>query len=280
MNANKFIIIPDIVYQSSLNTTEMIVYGFIYSMSQKNGYCYAKNVFFEKELNMSEQQIQRAIRKLIKEEFIGKEIKNSKRHLTPKLAINTSNMTVVKSNLTPKKIINDTKRGVINDTHNRITNNKKNNKSIKKSIHAFSSSNQDKIEKLLIRCIEHLNKRYLNVSDYKIKSSEYKHIGIVFELFKSYLNHHIDSIDPNVDSFYKYLYCFYLDIKASVYKNKDHEKRKRYYPYRFKDKINKLKNFSFDNSEFKNEDYLKFKEELDDNDDYDPNANSVLNWLK
>lgn len=274
MKTNKFIIIPDTIYQSSLNETEMMVFGFIYSMSQKNGYCYARNSVFEHELKMSKQKIQRAIKKLILLNFVTKEIKGSIRHLVPK-------MTVIKSNLIPKNIKNDTKRGIKNDTHNKITNNKKNNKLIEKSIHSssLSSSNQKKVENLLIKCIEHLNKRYLNIPDYKIKASEYKHIGFLFELFKSYLNHYFDTIDLNTDEFYKYLYSFYLDLRKNIYKNKVHKKRKRHYPYRFKGMIYELTDFDFETSKYNNEDYLTFKQELDDNDNYDPNENSILNWL-
>ena len=277
----KYITIPDTVYQSSLNTTEMIVYGFIYAMSQKGGSCYARNYVFEKELNMSKQKIQRAIRKLIKENFIVKEMKGPIRHLKPKLNNTVSNLTNNKSNMISKGVINDTHNSVINDTHNNITNNKKNNKLIKESINSFSisSSNQKKVEDILIKCIEYLNKRYLNIADYKIKESEYKHIGFIFELLKSYLGNSIESIEID-DEFYKYLYCFYLDIKGKIYKHDEHKKRKRIYPYWFKNKINEYKKFSFESSIYKNKDYLKFKNELDDNDDFNRNDRSIMHWFE
>ena len=264
MSNEKYLLIPESIYKTDLGSTEILVYGLVLALSHKKGYCYAKNSVFESELKKSKPTIQKSLKKLIAKNYIKKKNTNGFRYLTPVFVLNRSKMI-------PEKIINDTENGIKNDTHN---SNKEDNKKKDKLIDEFSLSSkvEDSIKKLLVKSLEHLNKRYLNVLDYKIKYSEYKHLGLILKAFKSYLGEEkYKSINQIDDVFNKYLFCFYLD-----YRNIIHKHRKRHYPYRFKD-FNP-KNFNYSKSSYKNEDYMNFKKELIENDDYDPNENSILNW--
>ncbi len=83
MNNGKYIIISESVYQSDLNTTEMAIYGFIYSMSFQKGYCYAKNEYIQNGLKISKPTLNRSLKTLINKGFIKKEYKGKIRHLIP-----------------------------------------------------------------------------------------------------------------------------------------------------------------------------------------------------
>ncbi|WP_010520904.1 helix-turn-helix domain-containing protein [Aquimarina agarivorans] len=265
MNNDYYIIIPKPVYQSALNSTDMLIYGFIYSMSKKKGYCYAKNEYIQKELKITKPTLNRALKKLIDKNFVQKEFKGKIRHLKP------SNLVENVSNTTLNSIKNDTSYSIKSDTHNSKTFNSKKNKLIDEF--SFNSKMEKKIKRLLIDSLEHLNKRHFNISDYKIKISEQKHMGLVFNVFKTYLGDELlKSIEVIDNTFYKYLFCFYLDFRDTVHiKN-------RYYPYRFKGF--KADDFSFELSKYKDEDYLNFKDELENNDSYDVNQDSMLNWFE
>ncbi len=140
---------------------------------------------------------------------------------------------------------------------------------------SFNQDNEQKIKTLLIQSLEHLNKRYLHKTDFKIKISEQKHIGFLFNVFRKYLgdDYLIQNINAIDNDFYNYLYSFYLDFKDTI-----HKESKRYYPYRFKGF--KPSNFNYQSSKHKNKDYLKFKKELEENDTYNRDSESIINiWF-
>ena len=262
---DKYLIIPERVYQSSLNSTEILVYGLVLSLSAKRGYCFARNSVIQKGLNISKQIVQRALKKLIEKNFIKKEIVEGKRHLKPLYNIKESNMT-------NKSIKNNTKTSIKNNTHNTINKDNKKDKFI--NVFSLNQKSEQKINNLLINSLEYLNKRHLKTYNYKIQISEQRHIYLVSNCFKEYLGDKVlKSINVFDDSFYKYIYCFYFDFKERIHKNNN-----RYYPYKF---LNlSLGDFSYKLSKRKNEDFLFFKEELENNDSYDPEKNSTMHWAR
>ena len=61
-NYEKFICIPESVYSDKkLKANELVLYGLIYSMSQKDGYCWCSNTGFADRLNTSVRNIARWI---------------------------------------------------------------------------------------------------------------------------------------------------------------------------------------------------------------------------
>lgn len=70
-----FAVIPSgILFCEDLNDFEKILYGAISSLAHKNGYCYAKNAFFEKTFKKSESTIIRAINHLCELGFIERKV--------------------------------------------------------------------------------------------------------------------------------------------------------------------------------------------------------------
>lgn len=122
---NYYAILPSNVrYDRELSYLARILYAEITSLSNKEGYCYATNSYFEKLYNVSKSTIIRALSSLLKRGYIKVQIKyskDSKRVLERRIYI-----VDLVSNMTPGSVKNDTRGGVKNDTENNIKKNNKN----------------------------------------------------------------------------------------------------------------------------------------------------------
>ena len=63
---NYIIILDSVLRDIRLNSTDKLVLGIIYSLSLKDGVCYAKNDYFSGQLNISTRTISSTISKLRK----------------------------------------------------------------------------------------------------------------------------------------------------------------------------------------------------------------------
>lgn len=122
---NYYAILPSNVrYDKELSYLARILYAEITSLSNKEGYCYATNSYFEKLYNVSKSTIIRALSSLLKRGYIKVQIKyskDSKRVLERRIYI-----VDLVSNMTPGSVKNDTRGGVKNDTDNNTSKNNKN----------------------------------------------------------------------------------------------------------------------------------------------------------
>jgi len=266
---NKFIQIPEIVYKSKVGSTACLVYGLIYAFSQKRGYCFARNITLQKELGISKPTIERSYRRLIENGFLEREIVKdsfgkSIRKFKPLISIE-------KSKVTPKGIKNNTRKGIKNDTDYSINSYNKKNKSIDRF--SFKSDFEKEIMDYLIMMIECFNKRHLKESKFKIDDGERKYDNLLFNTFIDYVGEErFNSMTKINDMFFIYLGHFYAHLKKKINKKSD-----RYYPNRFK--YFELMGVNFANSQVKDFNLIEFKEELFGNDDFDPDANSIYNWM-
>ena len=67
---NYIIILDSVLRDIRLNSTDKLVLGIIYSLSLKDGVCYAKNEYFSGQLNISTRTISSTISKLRKYNLI------------------------------------------------------------------------------------------------------------------------------------------------------------------------------------------------------------------
>ena len=67
---NYIIILDSVLRDIRLNSTDKLVFGIIYSLSLKDGVCYAKNDYFSGQLNISTRTISSTISKLRKYNLI------------------------------------------------------------------------------------------------------------------------------------------------------------------------------------------------------------------
>ena len=82
-----FITIPYFVYNSRLSDAEKITLGLLYSLSSKEGFCYASNSYLAEKLLKSEEAIKQTIKKLKKHGLI-RVSDESKKTQTRKIFIN------------------------------------------------------------------------------------------------------------------------------------------------------------------------------------------------
>lgn len=121
---NYYAILPSkIRYDEDLSYLARILYAEITSLSNKEGYCYATNSYFENLYKVSKSTIVRALNSLLKKGYIKVQIKyqnETKRVIERRIYI-----VDLVSKMTPGSVKNDTRGGVKNDTDN---NKRKNNK--------------------------------------------------------------------------------------------------------------------------------------------------------
>jgi len=76
-----FIIIPAyIAKKKNLNTTDKYIFGLIFGLSSKTGFCWATNEYMTENWGISIKQIQRSISKLIDNKLVGREIVTSEKN--------------------------------------------------------------------------------------------------------------------------------------------------------------------------------------------------------
>ena len=78
-----FIIIPpQVVFNEELNFTEKALYGVIYGLSQRNGYCFASNEYLANVISLDIRSLQRYLANLEKVNLITREKdEKGKRHI-------------------------------------------------------------------------------------------------------------------------------------------------------------------------------------------------------
>ncbi|WP_308619001.1 helix-turn-helix domain-containing protein [uncultured Eubacterium sp.] len=81
-NNENFIIIPkNILNNNQLKAGAKLLYGNIYSLCLKKGYCWANNEYFAKEHNISARAVQNYIADLTKFGYISTKISGNKRYI-------------------------------------------------------------------------------------------------------------------------------------------------------------------------------------------------------
>lgn len=78
--ANYYAIIPAIVrYDKNLKPSEKLMYGELSALSNKNGYCHAKNRYFANLYNVTNETISRWISNLEKHGYINIKIERNEK---------------------------------------------------------------------------------------------------------------------------------------------------------------------------------------------------------
>jgi hypothetical protein len=113
MEQNYWVIIPPLVAGSNISIKAKYLYGRIYALSQKDGYCYASNEYLCLGTGLMLRSLQRALVELKKAGFINIEIvTNEKKEFVSRHISITTPM----SKMTPPHVKNDTTPHVKNDT--------------------------------------------------------------------------------------------------------------------------------------------------------------------
>ena len=147
-------------YSEHLSDFEKILFSEISALTEKNGYCYAKNAYFEQVFNKTKSTIQRALRNLKNFDFIEIEILKDEKNEIIERRIYIKTEPEKTSKMTLGSVKNDTPPSVKNDTHNNI--NIYNNTS-KEHIYTHTSKN-DGLNLLLDEQInEQTAKDYLTI---------------------------------------------------------------------------------------------------------------------
>ena len=69
-----YMVIPASVWDSNLSTRTILLYGHISVLSNKKGYCFATNLYFEKVLNCSAKTIRKCMQELETGGFIKRKL--------------------------------------------------------------------------------------------------------------------------------------------------------------------------------------------------------------
>jgi len=73
-NTNNFIIIPPtVLYDERLNFTEKALYGLLFGLTQKEGFCFASNEYISGVINVEIRSVQRMLERLENFELIKRE---------------------------------------------------------------------------------------------------------------------------------------------------------------------------------------------------------------
>lgn len=97
LKPNYFAIIPAIIrYDKALTDKEKLLYGEITALSNKEGYCFAGNSYFATLYGVAAETISRAITKLIKRNYLKREIKykNGSKEIEKRLLYPLTNLSI------------------------------------------------------------------------------------------------------------------------------------------------------------------------------------------
>lgn len=97
LKPNYFAIIPATIrYDKELTDKEKLLYGEITALSNKEGYCFASNSYFATLYGVAAETISRAITKLIKRNYLKREIKykNGSKEIEKRLLYPLTNLSI------------------------------------------------------------------------------------------------------------------------------------------------------------------------------------------
>ena len=121
-NENYLKLNSGLVEMPNLSPRAKLLYGYIVSLSQKNGYCYATNAFFISKLKVSERTVTRTLTELRKAKLISSTWgtrKNGSRGRLIFLITNSPNLSTIPRQDCPpnpdKPVCHNNKRNKIND---------------------------------------------------------------------------------------------------------------------------------------------------------------------
>lgn len=142
-----FIAVPRIILNdSNCSSTDKLILGIINSLSYNKEYCYANNKYFKKELGLGTKTISNSLSRLQKQKYIIIKYVDRKRriYLNPEI-VSKENANVVE--------INFQESMEKNYYHNRIINNRKNNRNnigpiISKDVYGVELWNGKRVESI------------------------------------------------------------------------------------------------------------------------------------